>query len=79
MTHCSLLQVLVIDGCNGLITAAVAERLGGLGRVCSLALGNQQAVSLDAVKHMNFTTTQKAAICTATISDLLAALQVCCT
>lgn len=47
-------DVLVVDMVGGLVTGAVAERLGGTGYVCNTYKGDS-ASSVDMVKMFNFT------------------------
>ena len=47
-------DVLVVDMVGGLITGAVAERLGGTGYVCNTYKGNSPS-SVEMVRMFNFT------------------------
>lgn len=46
------MQTIVFDTCMGVVTAAVTERLGGLGRILSPHTGSHP--SMDAMKYFNF-------------------------
>lgn len=68
----SPLQVLVIESCQGLVTAACAERMGGFGQLCACGLGDKQP-PMDALRLMNLTQQQKAVLCQTSIAKLQAA------
>jgi tRNA (adenine-N(1)-)-methyltransferase non-catalytic subunit len=73
-------RVLVVEGCGGLVTAAVAERLGGIcgsGGSCGVASAwpggaGARRPGLDMWRHFNFTPEQRAAIRFAPLHELLA-------
>ncbi|KAJ0239899.1 hypothetical protein HA466_0226150 [Hirschfeldia incana] len=62
-------DVLVVDLVGGLITGAVAERLGGTGYVCNTYKGNSPP-SVDMVRMFNFTDKVKERIVHASINEL---------
>ncbi len=62
-------QVLVLESCAGLVTAAVAERLGGFGRVVSTYMGSKQP-ALDAPRLFNFSKDVMASISIASLPSL---------
>ncbi len=63
------MQVLVVDGCVGVVVAAVAERLGEHGT--TLAAHVENPTSLEAAKALNLTRAQLAAIQAASLRQLL--------
>lgn len=63
-------QVLVVEHCLGLVTAAAVERLGGQGAVCATQL-DERAAPLDAVRLMNLDPQQRSVLFTAYASSLL--------
>ncbi|CAL8466719.1 g6255 [Coccomyxa elongata] len=63
-------RVLVVETCGGLVTGAVAERMGGTGLIVSGYTG-LKAPSLDVVRQFNFPASSKASMVTATITALL--------
>ena len=65
-------RVLLLESCQGLFAAAVAERLGGYGKVCC-ASTSQRPAPLDCVRNLNLQGATKDAICCAPLSELLAA------
>jgi tRNA (adenine-N(1)-)-methyltransferase non-catalytic subunit len=73
-------RVLVVECCGGLVTAAVAERLGGIcggGGSCGVASAwpggaGARRPGLDMWRHFNFTPEQRAAIRFAPLHELLA-------
>eukprot|EP00850_Spirogloea_muscicola_P016400 SM000132S26915 [mRNA] locus=s132:303816:308600:- [translate_table: standard] len=67
-------EVLVVDGCGGLLTAAVAERLGGFGSVCSAYWGTRPA-SIDIVRLFNLDPCSASCIIRTSIAELIAARQ----
>ncbi|KAF8051728.1 hypothetical protein N665_1672s0005 [Sinapis alba] len=62
-------DVLVVDMVGGLVTGAVAERLGGTGYVCNTYKGDSPS-SVDMVKMFNFTDKVKERIVQSSINDL---------
>lgn len=64
-------RVLVLDGTGGLVTAAVVERLGGLGEVCVVSEDRQQQV--DVVRTFNFGEQHLSTLFGCTFQDLSAA------
>ena len=66
-------QVLVVDACGGLVTGAVAERLGGLGVVCGTQEG-RRPLPHDLVRFFNLDAAQRSVLFTAPLEGLLAAL-----
>ena len=58
---CPGARILVLESSNGLITGAVAERLGGHGVVCATYLGNR-APSIDIVRSFDFSAEVRAAV-----------------
>jgi tRNA (adenine-N(1)-)-methyltransferase non-catalytic subunit len=65
-------RVLVLESCQGLVAAAVAERLGGYGTLCCVS-ADQKPAPLDSVRTLNLTPAERAAICCAPLASLLAA------
>ncbi|BDA40995.1 tRNA (adenine(58)-N(1))-methyltransferase non-catalytic subunit [Coccomyxa sp. Obi] len=63
-------RVLVVETCGGLVTGAVAERMGGTGLIVSGYTG-LKAPSLDVVQQFNFPASSKASMVTAPIKALL--------
>ncbi|MED6132461.1 hypothetical protein PIB30_019257 [Stylosanthes scabra] len=63
-------DILVVDMISGLLTGAVAERLGGTGLVCNSYLG-QSPYSMDIVRIFNFSDEICKRIVRCPISDLL--------
>ena len=64
------MQVLVLETCNGLVTGAVAERLGGFGHVCTTHLGDK-CPPLEATRLLNFPDRVKQSMSTAPLATLL--------
>ncbi|KAJ0258629.1 hypothetical protein HA466_0073900 [Hirschfeldia incana] len=62
-------DVLVVDMVGGLVTGAVAERLGGTGYVCNTYKGNSPS-SVDMVRMFNFTDKVKERIVQSSINEL---------
>nr|XP_018475671.1 PREDICTED: tRNA (adenine(58)-N(1))-methyltransferase non-catalytic subunit trm6-like [Raphanus sativus] len=62
-------DVLVVDMVGGLVTGAVAERLGGTGYVCSTYKGDSPS-SVDMVRMFNFTDKIKERIVHSSINEL---------
>ncbi|XP_013725842.1 tRNA (adenine(58)-N(1))-methyltransferase non-catalytic subunit trm6-like isoform X1 [Brassica napus] len=65
-------DVLVVDMVGGLVTGAVAERLGGTGYVCNTYKGDSPS-SVDMVKMFNFTDKVKERIVHSSINELSSA------
>ncbi|CAN6979174.1 unnamed protein product [Brassica oleracea var. botrytis] len=65
-------DVLVVDMVGGLVTGAVAERLGGTGFVCNTYKGDSPS-SVDMVKMFNFTDKVKERIVHSSINELSSA------
>jgi hypothetical protein len=65
-------RVLLLESCQGLLAAAVAERLGGYGKLCCASTGLKPA-PLDCVRNLNLRGAAKDAICCAPLSQLLEA------
>ena len=65
-------QPLIVENCAGLITAAAAERMSGLGCLCVGHIG-QSPPSLDIVRLMNLEDDHRAVILTLPLSKLIAA------
>ncbi len=63
-------QVLVLETCSGLVTGAVAERLGGFGLVCTTYLGDK-CPPLEATRMLNFSDSIKQSMSTAPLAMLL--------
>ena len=63
-------QVLVLETCNGLVTGAVAERLGGFGHVCTAYLGDK-CPPLEATRMLNFSDSIKQSMSSAPLATLL--------
>ncbi|KAK2434790.1 tRNA (adenine(58)-N(1))-methyltransferase non-catalytic subunit trm6 [Trifolium repens] len=64
-------DILVVDMVGGLLTGAVAERLGGTGFVCNSYPGPGQAPSMDIVRIFNLSDEICKRIVRSSISDLL--------
>ena len=64
------MQVLVLETCNGLVTGAVAERLGGFGQVCTTYIGNK-CPPLEATRMLNFPESVTNSMSTASLATLL--------
>uniref|UniRef100_A0A7N0TZQ5 tRNA (adenine(58)-N(1))-methyltransferase non-catalytic subunit TRM6 n=1 Tax=Kalanchoe fedtschenkoi TaxID=63787 RepID=A0A7N0TZQ5_KALFE len=62
-------NILVVDTLSGILTGAVAERLGGHGHVCSAYMGGTP-YSLDIVRMFNFSSEICKRIVSCSISDL---------
>ena len=75
---CRLAQVLVLETCGGLVTGAVAERLGGFGTVCCAYTGRSPP-SQDAVRMFNFPWAMRDSLCCASLERLSAAADGDCT
>ena len=65
-------QPLVVETCGGLIVGAVAERMGGRGRVVAGHTG-PSAPSLDIARLMNLGDAERESIATAPVTELIAA------
>ena len=65
-------QPLVVETCGGLIVGAVAERLGGRGRVVAGHTGGTPP-SLDIARLMNLGDAERESIATAPVTELIAA------
>ncbi|EFN52089.1 hypothetical protein CHLNCDRAFT_139358 [Chlorella variabilis] len=67
-------RVLVVENCGGLVTAAVAERLGGHGGVTSAWAGGKgtKQPSLAIWRHLNLSSAQRAAMRFTPLSEVLA-------
>lgn len=65
-------QPLVVETCGGLIVGAVAERLGGRGRVVAGHTG-ATSPSLDIARLMNLGDAERESIATAPVTELIAA------
>ena len=59
----------MLETCSGLVTGAVAERLGGFGHVCSTHIGSK-CHPLDATRMFNFTESVKSTMSTAPLTTL---------
>ena len=59
----------MLETCSGLVTGAVAERLGGFGHVCSTHIGSK-CHPLDATRMFNFTESVKSTMSTAPLATL---------
>lgn len=73
--HCDgsrCVQVLVIESCQGLITASCAERMAGHGALCAVSTTGKPP-PLDALRLMNLSEQDRSIICTASLGDLLTA------
>lgn len=68
--HVVQVQVLVLETCSGLVTGAVAERLGGFGHVCTTYLGDK-CPPLEATRMLNFSDSIKQSMSTAPLATLL--------
>lgn len=64
------MQVLVLETCSGLVTGAVAERLGGFGHVCTTYVG-AKCPPLEATRMLNFPDTVRKCMSTAPLATLL--------
>lgn len=62
--------MLVLETCSGLVTGAVAERLGGFGHVCTTYLGDR-CPPLEATRMLNFSDSIKQSMSTAPLATLL--------
>ncbi|CAL5227088.1 g9994 [Coccomyxa viridis] len=69
-------RALVLDACGGLVTGAVAERMGGFGQVCS-ACTELKGPATEYVRYFNFPPEVKASIKSPPLSVLLAYRQQC--
>lgn len=74
-THLHLLGLLAHAAQQGLVSGAVAERLGGVGALCCLGTGPKPA-PLTVLNQMNLAPQHKAIISAAQLADLLTAAQV---
>lgn len=63
-------QVLVLETCSGLVTAAVAERLGGFGHVCATYVADK-CPPLEATRMLNFPESIRSSMSTASLATLL--------
>ena len=63
-------NTLVLETCGGLVTGAVAERMGGFGYICSTYLG-PKSPSLEIIKSFNFSTNIRNSIDIRPLSQLL--------
>ena len=63
-------QVLVLETCSGLVTGAVAERLGGFGHVCTTYVGDK-CPPLEATRMFNFPDSIRSSMSTASLATLL--------
>lgn len=63
-------HILVLESCGGMITGAVAERLGGHGAVCAAYIGSRSP-SIDVVRSFNFTPEVRATVKQAPLVALL--------
>ena len=64
------MQVLVLETCSGLVTGAVAERLGGFGHVCTTYVGDK-CPPLEATRMLNFPDSIRDSMSTASLATLL--------
>ena len=64
------MQVLVLETCSGLVTGAVAERLGGFGHVCTTYVGDK-CPPLEATRMLNFPDSIRNSMSTASLAMLL--------
>ena len=64
------MQVLVLETCSGLVTGAVAERLGGFGHVCTTYVGDK-CPPLEATRMLNFPDSIRSSMSTASLATLL--------
>lgn len=64
------MQVLVLETCSGLVTGAVAERLGGFGHVCTTYVG-AKCPPLEATRMLNFPDAVRSCMSTAPLATLL--------
>lgn len=64
-------DVLVLDYCGGLPTAAIAERLGGYGSICSTYRGDRPP-SIDILRLLNLDAATAASVTRTSISTLVA-------
>ncbi len=62
----------MIESCQGVVTAAVAERMGGYGTLCAAGTGSA-AAPLDALRFLNLKPEQLQSVCTASLAGLKAA------
>ena len=72
-THFTLslfMQVLVLETCSGLVTGAVAERLGGFGHICTTYVGGK-CPPLEATRMLNFPDSIRNSMSTASLATLL--------
>ena len=60
----------MVDSCGGLVTGAVAERLGGAGVVCGTQAG-RRPLPHDLVRFFNLTAAQRSVLFTAPLEGLL--------
>ncbi|KAL3153820.1 hypothetical protein ABBQ32_013398 [Trebouxia sp. C0010 RCD-2024] len=63
-------RVLVLETCSGLVTAAVAERLGGFGHVCATYVADK-CPPLEATRMLNFPESIRSSMSTASLATLL--------
>lgn len=68
--HVVRMQVLIFETCSGLVTGAVAERMGGFGYVCTTYLGDK-CPPLEATRMLNFSDSIKQSMSTAPLAALL--------
>lgn len=64
------MQVLVLETCSGLVTGAVAERLGGFGHVCTTYVG-AKCPPLEATRMLNLPDSVRNSMSTAPMATLL--------
>ena len=62
--------MLVLETCGGLVTGAVAERLGGFGHVCTTYVGDK-CPPLEATRMLNFPDSIRGSMSTASLATLL--------
>ena len=62
--------MLVLETCSGLVTGAVAERLGGFGLVCTTYVGDK-CPPLEATRMLNFADSIRSSMSTAPLATLL--------
>jgi tRNA (adenine-N(1)-)-methyltransferase non-catalytic subunit len=63
---------LVVETCGGLLVGAVAERMGGFGRLCAAHTG-KNCPTLDILRLMNLGDAERGVVVTAPLTELLRA------
>lgn len=70
-------RCLLLENCQGLLAAACAERMGGLGVLCCVGTGGKTP-GMSGLRQLNLSQQERSIVCCTQLSDLQAASQVRC-